>query len=65
MGAPERPSGRTGRPAEEMERIDYSRLSNEQLRRIFCEKVPHMAFLSVTDENRQTVIAMLEVTEKR
>jgi hypothetical protein len=43
--------------------IDHSRLTNEELHRLVCRRAPHMVFLNVTDEIRETVIAMIEVSE--
>ena len=42
--------------------IDPRKLTNEELYRLVCSRIPHMAFLNVTDEIRETVIAMIEVS---
>lgn len=39
-------------------------LSNEELQRLLHERIPRMISFPVTDEVRQTVIAMLKITEK-
>ena len=41
---------------------DYSTLSNEELYEILCNLLPHMHRFPVSDLTRQTVIAMLRVT---
>lgn len=41
--------------------IDYRKLSNEDLHRILCATNPEMSSFPVTDETRETVIAMLEI----
>ena len=43
--------------------MDHKALSNEELHRLVCHRIPHMVFLDITDEIRETVIAMIEVTE--
>ena len=43
---------------------DYSCLSNEELRSLLSRRAPWMEGGSVTDENRETVIAILKITEK-
>jgi hypothetical protein len=43
---------------------DYSSLTNEELRSLLSQRAPWMGGGSVTDENRQTIIAMLKITEK-
>jgi len=43
---------------------DYGALSNEELRLLLCRRTSNMTFLPVTDETRQTIIAMLEITGK-
>jgi hypothetical protein len=48
--------GLSGRPA----RVDYRKLSNGELHRIFCVVDPTMSRFVVTDETRETVIAMLQ-----
>jgi hypothetical protein len=45
--------------------IDHRKLTNEELYRIVCTKIPHMVFLNVTDEIRETVIAMIEVSDQK
>ena len=49
-----------GKPA-----IDHRKLTNEELHRIVCTRIPHMVFLNVTDEIRETVIAMIEVSDQK
>lgn len=44
---------------------DPRKLSNEELYRLVCFRIPHMAFLDVTDEIRETVIAMIEVSGQK
>jgi hypothetical protein len=44
--------------------MDYQGLSNEDLRRILWDRFPGPGFKEVTDDNRQTVIALLEVSEE-
>jgi hypothetical protein len=43
--------------------LDYTVLSNEELRLLLCRRIAGMTFLPVTDETRQTIIAMLKITE--
>jgi hypothetical protein len=43
--------------------IDHRKLTNEELYKIVCTRIPHMVFLDVTDEIRETVIAMIEVSD--
>jgi hypothetical protein len=40
--------------------IDYRKLSNRELHRVFCVVDPTMSSFAVTDETRETVIAMLQ-----
>ena len=41
---------------------DYRTLSNEDLYRLLCFTLPHMVFVEVTDDVRETVVAMLVVS---
>lgn len=50
-------------PADESTPTNYTALSNEVLRLLLCRRMPDMMFLPVTDESRQTIIAMLKITE--
>jgi hypothetical protein len=43
---------------------DYSSLTNEELHSLLARRAPWMVGALVTDENRETVIAMLKITEK-
>ncbi len=45
-------------------RVDYRKLSNEQLHSLLCALIPDMVSLPVTWETRETAIRMLLVTEK-
>ena len=40
--------------------VDYRKLSNSELHRIFCAIDPNMSSFAVADDTRETVIAMLE-----
>lgn len=40
---------------------NYEHLSNEELHRLLCEKIPEMELYPVTDETRNTAIAMLKM----
>lgn len=48
--------GLSGRPAG----VDYRKLSNRELHGVFCVVDPTMSSFAVTDETRETVIAMLQ-----
>jgi hypothetical protein len=50
-------------PADESTFTNYTALSNEGLRLLLRRRMPDMTFLPVTDESRQTIIAMLKITE--
>ncbi len=50
-------------PADKSIPANYMLLSNEDLRGLLCLRLPDTTFLPVTDETRQTIIAMLEITE--
>ncbi len=54
---------RGGTPADKETPADYGVLSNERLRLLLCRRMPDMAVLPVTDETRETTIAMLKITE--
>jgi hypothetical protein len=41
----------------------YSVLSNDELYEILCDLLPHMHRFPVSDLTRQTVIAMLKITD--
>ncbi|OPY59852.1 MAG: hypothetical protein A4E57_04645 [Syntrophorhabdaceae bacterium PtaU1.Bin034] len=41
---------------------NYEHLSNEELHRLLCERIPEMELYPVTDETRNTAIAMLKMT---
>lgn len=43
--------------------MNYQDLSNEELGRRLRERFPGPAFKEVTEENRQTVIAILKISE--
>jgi hypothetical protein len=42
---------------------DHRKLSNDELHRLLCIKIPQMARIPVTDEIRETVIAMIEISD--
>jgi hypothetical protein len=42
---------------------DHRELSNDELHRLLCMKIPQMAKIHVTDEIRETVIAMIEISD--
>jgi hypothetical protein len=44
--------------------MDYQGLSNGELRRMLWDRFPGPGFKEVTEDNRQTVIALLEISEK-
>ncbi len=50
-------------PTEKKTLLDYNGLSNEELRLILGQRMPGATFLPVTNETRQTAIAMLKITE--
>ncbi len=43
---------------------DYEALTNAGLQRLLHKRLPSMRFMSVSNENRETVIAMLVISEK-
>ncbi len=44
---------------------NYDALTNRELQHLLHDRLPGMGFMSVTDGNRETVIAMLKITEKK
>jgi hypothetical protein len=44
--------------------MDYQGFSNEELRGMLWDRFPGPSFKEVTNDNRQTVIALLEISEK-
>ncbi|HEY3275715.1 MAG TPA: hypothetical protein VGJ94_03770 [Syntrophorhabdaceae bacterium] len=42
-------------------KTDHTQLTNEELHTLLCLRLPHMSAVEVTDEIRETIIAMLEV----
>ncbi len=44
-------------------RIDYGKLRNDQLFNLLCTRDPDKPFLPVSRYSRQTVLAMLKITE--
>ncbi len=44
--------------------IDYTKISNTEIRRLLIEKVPDKKVSEVGDHNRQTMIAFLKVFSK-
>lgn len=55
-----RPAGRIGAGPT----IDYGRLTNRELQKLLWELMPEMRFFSVTDDTRQTAIAMLKIRQE-
>jgi hypothetical protein len=51
-------------PAEDCPDEDYAGMTNDELYRLLCRSLPHMAHWAVTDSIRQTIIAMLRITAK-
>jgi hypothetical protein len=43
---------------------DYEALTNTQLQRLLHKRMPGMRFMSASNENRTTVIAMLIISER-
>ncbi len=43
--------------------IDPGELTNEDLHRLLCVKIPRMSSVEVTDDIRETVIAMIAVSD--
>jgi hypothetical protein len=43
---------------------NYERLTNTELQQLLHERMPAMGFMSVSSENRKTVIAMLVISER-
>jgi hypothetical protein len=41
---------------------EFERLSNKELHKLVCQRLPHMSQFPVTDMTRETVIAMLRIT---
>lgn len=46
------------------EREDYEALSNEELTRLLHKRFPELIIWIVTDDTRNTVIAMLKISKK-
>jgi hypothetical protein len=42
---------------------DHGKLTNEQLHELLCVKIPRMASVEVTDDIRETVIAMISISD--
>jgi L-cystine uptake protein TcyP (sodium:dicarboxylate symporter family) len=45
--------------------MDYEKMSNEELYQLLLEKLPGEPFEEVADDNRQTVIAILQFFEDK
>lgn len=43
---------------------DYEALTNSDLQQLLHKRMPGMGFMSVSNENRETVIAMLIISER-
>lgn len=43
---------------------DYEALTNTELQQLLHKRMPGMGFMSVSNENRETVIAMLIISER-
>lgn len=55
---------RRKRPRARTAKTDYRKLSNEELHGLLCASNPEMSSYPVTDDTRETVIAMLEIIHK-
>lgn len=49
--------------SHEERRPDYGKLRNEELYNLLCSRAPDKPFLPVSNYSRQTVMAMLRITE--
>jgi hypothetical protein len=47
-----------------LSKADYRKLSNEELHGLICAVNPEMSSYPVTEDTRETVIAMLEILHK-
>ncbi len=61
------PNPQNGRSDVKREKAvgDYWELSNEELQHMLSHKVPYMVAVPVDEGNRETIIAMLRITENR
>jgi hypothetical protein len=43
--------------------LDHRKLTNEELHELLCVKIPQMGSVEVTDDIRETIIAMIEISD--
>jgi hypothetical protein len=63
MAASKRTAEGTDIPPDKNTLKDYAKLSNEALHTALCKRTGNTTFLPVTEDTRETVIAMLRITE--
>jgi hypothetical protein len=42
---------------------DHRKLTNEELHALLCIKIPQLGSVKVTDDIRETIIAMIEISD--